>query len=245
MSVIAKKSLKPTSVTTSDEKEEAKLYSYVLTDEEASTMTLPLGPSTLKLVRSSLLRGGTHYRTRIGLVGSMTTSGTGAINSTITNASLAGVAEFVSFSAVFDEFFIHGFTAEYKPFNQFQTNPSSSLPSALYASGMILGAPLYHGAASYASATAMASNIHVRCLSTASPFDITWKNNESSKSTVVTSSSTSAPTATQSWCLTSASSAALYQGLYQFRTNTVLANVISTTVGDFLIRWDVSFRARA
>lgn len=217
-------------------------YLLIAADEEVKLPTPALMPMN---VRAALMRGPRHYRTRIGLVGSMTTSGTGAINSTILNSSLGAVAEFVSFSALFDEFFIHGFTAEYKPFNQFMTNPSASLPSALYASGLILGAPLYHGAATYSTATAMASNVDVRCLTTALPWKMSWKNNEDSKSTVSTSSSTSAPTATQSWALTSATSAALYQGLLQFRTNTPLANVVTTTVGDLLIRWDVEFRARA
>lgn len=197
------------------------------------------------LLRASLMKGSKHYRTVIGLTGSMTTSGTGAINSTILNSSLGPTAEFVLFAGLFDEFFIHSFTANFIPFNQFMTNPSSSLPSGLYATGLILGAPIYHGATTYASATAMASNVDVKCLSTAKPFSIKWVNNEDPKSKVSTSSSTSSPTATQSWCLTSATSAALYQGTYQFRSNTNFANVLSTTVGDFLVRYQVTFRARA
>jgi len=212
-------------------------------DEATSSIPPTLGVHGF--LRASLMKGSKHYRTAIGLTGSMTTAGTGAINSTITCGGLAATAEFVLFAGLFDEFFIHSFTAEYQPFNQFMTNPSCSMPSALYASGMILGAPLYHGATTYASALAMASNVDVKCLSTARPFRIVWKNNEDPKSKVSTSSTTSAPVATQSWALTSATSAALYSGVYQFRTNTNLANVISTTVGDFLIRYQVSFRARA
>lgn len=227
-------------------KEQKELYTFI-EEEESDTSSVVTLPSlkVVPLLRASLMSGARSYRTHIGLVGVITTAGTGAINSTIQNSSLAAVAEFVAFATVFDEFFIHGFSAEYKPFNQFQTNPSASLSSALYSSGPIYGAPLYHGAATYASATAMASNVDVKMLSTAFPWSMSWRNNEKSTSTVSTSASTSAPTATQSWALTSATSAALYQGLLQFRTLTNLANILSTTVGEVLIKWDVTFRARA
>ena len=220
-------------------------------DEDTPTVIGPMTPATFPELKLSPLmlgffgKGARTLRTRLGLAGSMTTSGTGAVNSSILNGSLAATTEFVAFAAVFDEFFIHDIHTKFVPFNQFMTNPSCSLPSGLYATGMLIGAPLYHGAATYASASVMLNNPDAKVLSTASPFSMDWHNNESPKSTVATSSSTSSPVATQSWCLTSATSAALYAGALQFRTHTPLANVISTTIGDFAIVYDVSFRARA
>lgn len=219
-------------------------------EKEAVPSSPPLStvadlPLSLGQLRTSLMRGSKSYRTTIGLAGALTTSGTGAINSTILCSSLAAVAEFVSFATLFDEFYIHSFRADYEPFNQNMTNPSSSLPSGLYAGGLILGVPLYHGATSYASATLMASNTSVQVMNTGRPWSMTWRNNETPKSKVTVASSTSTATPCQSWCLTAATPAAAYTGSLQFRSNTNFANVLSTTLGDVLIRYDVSFRARA
>lgn len=206
---------------------------------------VPVPLSVVPTLRAALMKGSRTYTTVIGSVGSMTTSAAGAINSQVQCASLAALAEFVSFAALFDEFFITDFSVHYVPFNQFMTNPSSSLSTPLYASGLLLGVPLYHGAASYTTAVAMSSNIDVKCVTTASPWAMRWKNNESPKSTVSSSSTTSAPVPSQGWCLTSATSAALYTGALQFRNSQNFQNVLSSTVGDLMIRYHVIFRARA
>lgn len=206
---------------------------------------IPASLSVVPALRAALMKGSREYSTVIGLVGSMTTTAAGTINSQVQCATLATLAEFVSFAGLFDEFFITNFVCTYEPFNYFMTSPASNVTGPNYASGLLLGVPLYHGATSYTSASAMACNVDVKCLSSATRWTMRWKNNESPKSTVSSSSTTSAPVPSQGWCLTSATSAALYSGALQFRNSQNFTNVASSTIGDLMIRYHVIFRARA
>lgn len=211
-------------------------------DEFEEKQSPTAAPSvSLQLSRLST-KGMRRIRTVLGYTGFLSTDATGRINSSATTATIATTAEFVSFASLFDEFFIHSFTVHYLPYNQNMTQPSMSYSTP--ASGMLLAAPIYHGAGLYTSANAMANSGQLSVLSTGKPWRCSWRNNESPTGGVSSSSSTSSPTASQSWCLTAASNAALYTGRLQFLNQGLLTAALSSSVGELIVRFDISFRVR-
>jgi len=198
--------------------------------------------STALIAMRGLL-GKRTMRTGLGYISTVITQSTGAINQTISVSGVASTSEFAACAALFDEFYVHSMTLTYEPLDQFQDQPVASLASP--SSSAIYGAPLYHGASTYTSASVMANNVGFRVLYSGRPWRMVWKNNESSKSTVASSSTTSTPLPCQGWCLTNSSAAVLYTGLIQLRNNTVLGTALSSTVGDLAVQYDVEFRARS
>jgi hypothetical protein len=192
----------------------------------------------LSTLRSSQRR---YFPIRIGYT-SFLTPASGIINSSAGVSSFPPLAEFVLLAGLFDEFYCKSFTVHFVPYNQFQLQSTSTFTNP--STGMLLGAPLYHGATTYTSASAMANSGGVKLLSTARPWSMTWHNNEDIKSKVTVNSSTTSPIPSQGWCLTSASSAVLYQGQLQFRNQGVIAAAASATVGELLITGDFVFRVR-
>jgi hypothetical protein len=190
-------------------------------------------------------RGARKLRVRLGFVGAITTSATGVINAAVNVSTLGTTSEFTSLATIFDECFVHSMHVEYVPFNQY-IGPSNVDPVAYqsWSSGLIVGAPLYHGAAAYTAASDMVNNVDYKALNTGSHWTMDWKNNENT--TTAVSPSTSTPVATQSWCLTAASNIALYTGLLQFRTSLPFSSFTSSkTLGQTVVTFDVSFRAKA
>lgn len=205
------------------------------------------GDVSLALVKPMILkrvnpRRGFSYTGLLGTTGVVTTGATGVVNTAVNNSSLASTPDFTSFAAVFDEFFIHSMTMFYQPLNQYMTQPSMSFTAP--ASGIILVAPLYHGAAAYTTTASMANNVDLRTLHSAQSWTATWVNNESPKAGSLPSASTSAPIQTQAWQLTASSNAALYTGFLQLRNSTAFTGALSSTIGDSVVRWKVTFRAR-
>lgn len=214
-------------------------------DEKAERKTAVPAPALR--VMKSMSRGQRQIRLKLGYIGAITTSATGVINASVNVSTINTTSEFASIGSLFDEFFVHSMRVDYVPFNQF-FGPCNldAAPFISWSSGLIMGAPLYHGAAAYLSASDMVNNVDARPLNTGTPWTMTWKNNEKPDGGVVTSSSTSTPTATQSWCLTSLTSAGLYTGFLQFRTSLPFsAFTAAKTLGQTVISYDITFRAKA
>lgn len=202
-------------------------------------------PPTLKMFKMGGKAGRT-YRTRLGYIGAITTNSTGAINAAVNCSTLNTTSEFSSIAGIFDEYFIHSFKVLYEPFNQF-FGPAvvEPAPFTSWSSGLLIGAPLYHGAASYLSASSMINNIDFKTLHTGRRWTMVWTNNENPKSGVVVAASTSSSTPTQGWCPTTGTPSGFYTGALQFRTSLPLSNTTSITCGQTVIMFDVSFRVRA
>lgn len=179
---------------------------YIVTEEQLETVGM------LKSIIGNM-----HLRTELGTVAVLTTSAAGLVNTVFANTGLAAVAEFPSFALLFEEFFIHSMTLHYQPLNQFQTQPLMSF--ALPATGLLVGVPLFHGGSSYTTTADMCANGQLAVMHSGVPWTMKWKNNESPVGGIVVSPATSSSTPTQSWCLTAATPAALYQGRLQIRNN--------------------------
>jgi hypothetical protein len=210
--------------------------------------TLTVTPSMKHILRKLIpSKGrGRYMRATLGYIGALTTSSSGVLNAAVNCSTVATTAEFASFSGIFDEFFIRSFTVKYEPNNQF-LSPANIDPVVFqsWSSTLLVGAPLYHGAASYTSASAMVNNIDYKVLHSGRPWTTVWRNDENPNSGVLTATSTTSTTPTQGWCLTSGTASGFYTGLYQYRTSLPLPFVASMTLGQTVITFDVLFRARA
>ena len=170
----------------------------------------------------------------------MSSSGAGIANSTISNSVLTSQADFVSLSAVFNEFFVKGFSVHWMPASRYQY-PLSGSSTLSVANLPLASADLQHGQSAYSSMSAMADNFRLGYHSTGDPFSRTWINTEDeSKESTVTS--LTAPT--QSWC--TVNNVANYQGTLQFLTQSAPpALPFSQVLGTFMCHWHVIFRCRA
>jgi len=186
------------------------------------------------------LFGDKHYKFRLSIALNMSSSGAGIVNSTISNSVLTSQADFVSLSAVFNEFFVDKFMVRWIPVSRYQYPLSGT--STLSIANLPLGkADLQHGQAAYTSLTAMSDNFAVGYYSTGDPFTEHWVNTEKSNTETVVSSLT-APT--QSWC--TVNNVANYQGTLQFLTQSAPpALPFSQVLGTFMVHFDVLFRCRA
>ena len=183
--------------------------------------------------------GDKHYRFRLSTALNMSSSGAGAINSTISVSAIQFVADFVSLSTVFNEFFVVGMSNVWMPVSRYQYLLGGS--STLSVSSLPIGcAQLQHNQTAYTSLATMADNYAIGFHSTGDPFTYNWINVEKPSETVVAESSGN----TQSWCTTG--NAANYNGQVQFISqSTPPALPFSQVAGTFLTYWDVVFRVRA
>jgi hypothetical protein len=202
-------------------------------------------PRTLGTLKMLAGKRGRTYRTRLGYIGALTTGATGILNAAVNCSTLPTTSEFTAFASLFDEYFIHSFTVMYEPNNQF-FGPCNldAAPFNSWGSTLLMGAPLYHGAPAYSSASDMVNNVDHRTLHSGRPWTVKWVNNEKPTGGVVVTPTTSTPVATQSWCLMSGPASGLYTGTYQFRTSLPLPFTSAKTLGQTVITFDVTFRAR-
>lgn len=207
------------------------LPNYVFTDTKESI-----------ILRDSFrtLFGDKHYKFRLSTALNMSSSGTGIVNSVISNSVLASQADFVSLSSVFNEFFVVQFMVRWMPVSRYQY-PLGGTSTLSIANLPIGKADLQHGQNAYTSLSAMADNFAVGYHSTGDPFTERWINVEDpNKETTITS--LTAPT--QSWC--TQNNVSNYQGTLQFLSQAAPpALPISQVLGTFMVHWDVLFRCRA
>jgi hypothetical protein len=184
------------------------------------------------------LLGDKHYRLRLSTALNMSSSGAGAVNSTISVSAIQFVSDFVSLSTVFNEFFVVAMKVIWQPVSRYQYPLGGT--STLSVANLPIGkGDLQHGATAYTSLAAMADNFNMSFHNTGDPFTDTWHNTESMKESVVAEVSG----ATQSWCTTG--NAANYSGMLQYLSqSTPPALPFSQVLGTFITYWDVHFRVR-
>jgi len=182
--------------------------------------------------------GDKHYRFRISTALNMSSSGAGAVNSTISVSALQFSGDFISLSTVFNEFFIVAMRNDWVPVSRYHYPLGGS--SILSVANLPIGvASLQHGAAAYTSLAVMSDNYALAFHSTGDPFGYTWVNTEKMSETVVAEQSGN----TQSWCTTG--NVANYQGQVQLISqSTPPALPFSQVLGTFITSWDVVFRVR-
>ncbi len=182
--------------------------------------------------------GDKHYNFRISTALNMSSSGAGIVNSTISNSVLVSNPDFISLSAVFNEFFVVKFQVHWVPVSRYQY-PLGGTSTISVANLPIGKADLQHGQAAYSSLSTMADNFAVRFHSTGDPFTDEWVNTEKNTEQVV--ASLTAPT--QSWC--TVNNASNYQGTLQYLSQSAPpALPFSQVLGTFMAHWHIQFRVR-
>jgi len=196
--------------------------------------------SESKLLRSSLLSmlGNREYRFRLSTAVNMSSSAAGAINSVITVNQLQFVADFISLSAVFQEFFVTSMSVHWQPVSLYNYPLSGAIGTNV--SSLPFGcASLQHNQSTYSSLSGMADNYRLAFVNSGKEFQYSWVNDELSKSTVVAASTG----VVQSWC--ESSNVANYQGQMQFISQSAPPGLpTSQVLGAFLVEFDVLMRVR-
>lgn len=210
-------------------------------DERSSCVSMKMQFGNVMRSMSGKGRGAT-YRVHVGTVATLTTGGGGVVNTVYSNTGIASSPEFIPYAALFDEFFIHSLQIGFEPLNQYMNTQASSFTAPV--SGMLLLAPLYHEALPYTVTADMANNVRVKKVHSGRTWTYTWRNNEDPKSGVLAAPFPSSSIPCQGWCLTAAAAAALYSGQIQVRNNFAFSGAASSVLGDVLVRWDVTFRAK-
>jgi hypothetical protein len=212
--------------------------------------------AALQLLKGVLFKRDQPYRTRLPLQGNFPTNGSGVLNVTTANASLAGVSEWASISALFDEFFIHSFTVRFIPYNNLGGGVGYSA-GALTTGGITATADtqinncamlvccLFNNAPTYTTASAMAANATAAIKYSSKSWTYSWRNSVrfDRRGENVTMGST---IGYQGW--TNTSSPSSYGGAIQYRfLNDAVVGSGSAVVnlGSYITYWDVSFRARS
>jgi len=179
-----------------------------------------------------------HYRFRISTALNMSSSGAGAVNSTISVSALQFSGDFISLSTVFNEFFVVQMNNTWQPVSRYQYPLGGT--STLSIANLPIGvATLQHGASAYTSLAVMSDNYALAFHNTGDPFSYDWVNTEKSSETTVSEQSGN----TQSWCTTG--NVANYQGQIQIISqSTPPALPFSQVLGTFITSWEVIFRVR-
>lgn len=181
---------------------------------------------------------------KIGFVSSLSSNGSGYVNTVTACSTVTSTAEFTSLAALFDEFFVVRMESHYMPRSRYGVNLTYGL--GLQQSNTGLGVVnIHHGATVYTTMSSMVPNAHFKMLSTGDPWKYNWENVENPNSDVATAPQTTPAIYTQAWCSTASTMAAAYTGQTQFlsqATGTIL--VASQVLGDVAISYSCLFRAR-
>jgi len=227
------------------------------TKEEKKTMIL-LGDSLLTgvSVARNLFKRDHPYRTTLALMGSVATSAAGVMATNYNAATMTSSVEWSGIVGLFDEVFLHSLTLKFMPRNHLGGGQGVSTagvnavttvagPNAvMFSQGLIL-CSLFNGAGLYTSAVSMGANPTHKLVHSGHPFKYTWRNNvRFEKHGPAISAST-----TESWQgWTFVANAANYGGAIQLRT--IADNIFgdgahANVLGDYLLLYDLSFRARS
>jgi hypothetical protein len=196
-------------------------------------------PFTLKLARS--VAGSKIYRIPVGTNLAINANGSGFINAVIATATVAATSDFTTFAGIFDQFFVVSMTAHYTPVSRYNY-PLTGVTATSVSSLPLQVTSLQHASAAYSTTSTMANHDGVVMHNTADPFVHKWINVEKP---CVMVAPTSSGLATQNWCETAATPAALYTGQIQFLTDQSTPPLqVSARIGSFLVRYDVLWRVR-
>jgi len=208
--------------------------------------------SELRALRS-LISINQPYRTQIGFCDNLTTSAAGVLNKTITVGSLISAAEWSSIDTLFDEVFVHSLEISYQPRNSGGGGASSagvagqltnSAPGDTTAAG-VMSVSLYDNTGAYANANAFVANPTTRHHMSTRPWSHVWTNNVRFEPNGLALDN-SGGIGWQGW--QRVNNAGSYGGTVQFRAtgDTIIGDgTHSVTLGDFIVRWHLSFRARS
>ena len=180
-----------------------------------------------------------HYRFRISTALNMSSSGAGAVNSTISCSTLTSNTIFVALSSVFNECFVERFDVHWEPVSEYNF-PLTGLPDGKTVSSLAIGvASLQHGQTAYTSLSTLTNNFAFRYHNTGRSFSNSWINVEDSS--IPTVATTSA--ATQAW--TAVGNIANYLGSLQFMSQAAPPGLpVSSVLGTFAVHWSVLFRVK-
>lgn len=196
-----------------------------------------------KLLRNVMrnIVGQKVFRTTVRTILTATANGSGILNATISNSTLAGVSDFISLSGVFQEAFVSTMTIRWMPVSRYQYPLTGS--STLSVASLPLGcSDLQHSTPVYSNLADMSQNYAFVLNSTGDPFSFRWRNTEDPRSgVVVTDSSTANPS--QSWVGTNNFS--VYLGIIQLLTQSAPPSLpFSNKLADIEVSWDLFFRCR-
>lgn len=197
----------------------------------------------LKLMRLKL-KGMQQVRTTFANASNATTSSAGLINLVIANTTLPTLTEFSNYATIFDEFFVHGFQVDFLPYDRYLALVATT-PGTNHTSTPCISVSLQHGVSGYTTMAFAYSNESAKPFMTSDASRHVWKNTESVKTPTVINPTGSA-VATQGWCLTASAPASLYTGTVQYINSVQIGNGLGAIqIGQFFVKWDVSFRIRA
>jgi hypothetical protein len=224
------------------------LRKEVPSDSKAMVAGSPSSPDyksytmTRELLRNTF-RAFPPYLTALSTTLTLNTSGVGVLNTTVSNTSVAGLTEFTSFAAIFDEFFIKSFELVFIPHN-YRLAPVGTTSGTNLCNCPIAVVSLQHATPTYSTMSSALEHETARAVSSGERWNHRWVNSE--KPSVVISPQTSTATASQNWCLTSGSTAAAYTGQVQMiATDALGTGGTVVAIGRVMVRWVVKFRIRA
>jgi hypothetical protein len=206
----------------------------------------------LKLLKGIIFKADQPYRTLLPLQGGFVTTAGGVVNVTQSVNSISSTSEWSSIDALFDEVFVHSMKFRFFPINDLGGGVGLSNSAGItggitaIASTTIVNAPLqmvnlYHGAALYSTAAAMAANATLAVHSSAKPFTYYWRNN----SRFDRRGDNANVAGWQGWTLIP--NVTNLGGQIQFRVmqDSILGTGSALVIpGSYLCQYDVSFRCR-
>jgi hypothetical protein len=197
----------------------------------------------LSLMRS-LLGASKRYSFKLATALTMSSTGSGLINSSVSAATATTVAEFSPLSSLFNEFFIVDFTLKWMP-----AFMNTGILGAAVASANTLNLPIgvasyHHNAVLPTSLSGLTTNPTFRYFNSGVPFSFTWRNVESPDSDVVVVSNPTSTTPSQGWCLTASDPAESYTGQALILSNSSPSMSVGTVLGSFVYTATVLFRTR-
>jgi len=209
----------------------------------------------LKLLKGILFKADTPYRTRLAYSSTLATTSGGALAIAVDVSSVNSVNQWSSLDVLFDQVFIHAMTVRYMPrnvvgggwgssggANATTTAPTGGTNAAIQNTALIMAA-IFGSNSAYSSASAMVNNPNKKIAHSAHAFSYAWRNNVRFDPRGY-SLALSTP-AWQGWI--DIGNVTDYGGLVQIRSfNDVLMGSTTAiqTLGDLLISFDISFRAR-
>lgn len=202
----------------------------------------------------TLFKADHPYRTKLHFVGTLGTS-TGTVNFQLACSTINVVQEWVSISALFDEFFLHSLTVKYFPNNRHSTNPTgATLPASTVVSTTatspacnsagLAAVCLFSAPAYYSTSAGMMNSPTKKLVMSDAPWSYTWRNNvrfDPHGICILPGGNIG----WQSWMYVTAT--ADLGGAIQIRAinDQVMAGGTTSVLGTYVGSYDVSFRVRA
>lgn len=221
-------------------------------DSEYTILSVPrLDPELLKPLIKAMFKADHPYRTKLGVMSSLNTSGAGVLNTTFLVSGVSSVGEWGSIDALFDECFVHSMRLIYTPRNTlgYGSSPAGvaaintvTSNSALVTSVGLIMVSLFNSSSTYSTAAGMLSNPTRAIHLSTKTWRYVWKNN-------VRFDPHGEAIGTANWNgwapITSVSA---FGGQVQIRAMNDVTCGDGThlhTFGDYAVLYDVSFRSRA